>query len=108
MLRRKEWGGITRASMLIGSLSAAAFVFSLTATATVAQPTRSAPQAGKRVTKTIFKLKPAKLRTRADMEAFQAAHPSLGLLKAAPRPLIPMGRKAYEAAKRQAAASTKT
>ncbi len=103
MQGRKEWGGIARASMLIGSLSAAAFVFSATTTTTVAQPSRSATEAGTRVHKTIFTIAPATLRTRADMDAYQAAHPSLGLRKAAPRPLIPMGDKAYQEAKRQAA-----
>jgi hypothetical protein len=103
MLGRKGWGGITRASMLIGSLSAAAFVFSATATTTVAQPSRPALEAGQRVHKTIFTIAPATLRTPADMEAYQAAHPSLGLQRASPRPLIPMGQKAYEAAKQRAA-----
>lgn len=94
---------VARASMLIGSLTAAAFVFSATATTTLGQPSQPALQAGQGVHKTILAIAPATLGTRADAEAYQAAHPSLGLRHAAHRPLIPMGEKAYQAAKQRAA-----
>ena len=68
----------------------------------VTQPSSSqAAQPGNRVHKTIITMAPATLRTPADMEAYQAAHPSLALHRAAHRPGIPMGRAAYDALKRR-------
>jgi hypothetical protein len=43
------------------------------------------------------------LRTLQQIQQFQAEHPSLGLHQTAHAPLIPMGEKAYQKAKREAA-----
>jgi hypothetical protein len=99
--------------VLAGSVAAAIFAFN--ADVTTAQAGTAAGQLaqhiqiGKRLP-TIGRLNadPAVLRTRAQMDAYQAAHPSLGLNRASGRPLIPMGMKAYKLAKQVAmqAAST--
>lgn len=102
---------IARAGMLIGSVTAAAVVF--VATETAAQPSSKMAQRTLLASLIGKPIKPfgrvhviaASLRTLADMQAFQAAHPSLGLRQTSGGPLIPMDKAAYEAAKRQVAAA---
>jgi hypothetical protein len=47
------------------------------------------------------------LRTLQQIQQFQAQHPSLGLHQPSHKPLIPMGEKAYEEAKRLAASAAR-
>jgi hypothetical protein len=51
------------------------------------------------------KAAPAVTRTLQQIRQFQAEHPLLGLHQASHKPLIPMGEKAYEEAKRLAASA---
>jgi hypothetical protein len=78
------------------------------ANAAAAQPAATpASQIGKPIMP-IAKLssKKAVVRTLGQALAFQAAHPGLGLPRAAHRPLIPIGTAAYQAAKQKAAAGS--
>lgn len=47
------------------------------------------------------------VRTLQQIQQFQAQHPSLGMHQASHRPLIPMGEKAYQEAKRLAASAAR-
>jgi hypothetical protein len=112
MVGRKGWhGSIGRISMLAGSISAAVLVLGATAGVSDTAQASAVQRIGTPASEIGRQIKPiahaiantATIRTIRQIREFQAAHPSLGLHQPMLRPLIPMGQKAYEAAKRQAA-----
>ena len=92
---------------LVVGIVAAVFLFGTSADAKPSLAERARAQhvqSGKPVL-TLLRLSAKKSvwRTRAQINAFQAAHPILGLPKLAPRPGIPMGLAAYRALKQRLA-----